>query len=95
MRNITVGPIEPNLHPYNFVVDGAGVAGPSNPDLFPKEPFKPGPVDIPTDPPKGNIAGPRRPFHEPLPNRLLGTRCDKASSNSRAQSTCDFTVAEV
>jgi enterochelin esterase family protein len=48
---ITVGPVEPNLYPYNFVVDGVGVADPSNPDLFPNERFKPSLVDIPADPP--------------------------------------------
>jgi hypothetical protein len=35
--NITVGPVEPNLYPYNFVVDGLGVADPSNPGLFPND----------------------------------------------------------
>jgi enterochelin esterase-like enzyme/pimeloyl-ACP methyl ester carboxylesterase len=49
--SITVGPVEPNLYPYNFVVDGVGVADPSNPDLFPNERFKPSLVDIPADPP--------------------------------------------
>ncbi len=48
---VTVGPVEPNLYPYNFVVDGVGVADPSNPDLFPNERFKPSLVDIPADPP--------------------------------------------
>ena len=49
--SITVGPIEPNLYPYNFVADGVGVADPSNPDLFPNELFKPSLIDIPADPP--------------------------------------------
>ena len=48
---LTVGPVEPNLYPYNFVVDGVGVADPSNPDIFPNERFKPSLVDIPADPP--------------------------------------------
>lgn len=48
---LTVGPVEPNLYPYNFVVDGVGVADPSNPDVFPNERFKPSLVDIPADPP--------------------------------------------
>jgi len=45
--SITVGPIEPNLYPYNFVVDGVGVADPANRDHFPNERFKPSLVDIP------------------------------------------------
>lgn len=45
--SITVGPIEPNLYPYNFVIDGIGVADPANQDLFPNERFKPSLVDIP------------------------------------------------
>ncbi len=49
--SITVGPIEPNLYPYNFVVDGVGVSDPSNPDVFPNERFKPSLVDIPGDQP--------------------------------------------
>jgi enterochelin esterase family protein len=49
--SITVGPVEPNLYPYNFVVDGVGVADPANQDLFPNERFKPSLVDIPGDPP--------------------------------------------
>lgn len=48
---ITVGPVEPNLYPYNFVVDGVGVADPSNQDLFPNERFKPSLVDVPGEPP--------------------------------------------
>ncbi len=49
--SITVGPVEPNLYPYNFVVDGTGVADPSNQDLFPNERFKASLVDIPADQP--------------------------------------------
>ncbi len=49
--SITVGPVEPNLYPYNFVVDGVGVADPNNQDLFPNERFKASLVDIPGDPP--------------------------------------------
>jgi len=47
----TVGPVEPNLYPYNFVVDGVGVADPANPDQFPNENFKSSLVDIPADKP--------------------------------------------
>jgi enterochelin esterase-like enzyme len=45
--SLTVGPVEPNLYPYNFVVDGIGVSDPANPDLFPNERFKASLVDIP------------------------------------------------
>jgi len=48
--SITVGPVEPNLYPYNFVVDGVGVSDPSNQDLFPNERFKASLVDIPGEP---------------------------------------------
>ena len=49
--SITVGPVEPNLYPYHFVVDGIGVADPANQELFPNERFKASLVDIPSDPP--------------------------------------------
>lgn len=45
--SITVGPVEPDLYPYNFIVDGVGVSDPANPDVFPNEGFKPSLVDIP------------------------------------------------
>jgi len=48
---ITVGPIEPNLYPYNFVIDGLGVADSANPEVFPNERFKQSLVDIPGDQP--------------------------------------------
>jgi len=43
---ITVGPVAPNLYPYNFVVDGVGVADPANQDVFPNERFKASLVDV-------------------------------------------------
>jgi len=49
--SVTVGPVEPNLYPYAFVVDGLSVADPANPDLFPNERFKSSLVDIPGDKP--------------------------------------------
>ena len=49
--SVTVGPVEPNLYPYDFVVDGVSVADPANPDLFPNERFKTSLVDIPGDQP--------------------------------------------
>ena len=45
--SLTVGPVEPNLYPYNFVVDGVGVSDPLNPEVFPNERFKPSLVDVP------------------------------------------------
>jgi enterochelin esterase-like enzyme len=49
--SITVGPIEPNLYPYSFVVDGVSVADPSNVSIFPNERFKNSLVDIPGEKP--------------------------------------------
>jgi enterochelin esterase family protein len=46
-----VGPIEPNLYPYNFVVDGVGVSDPGNADVFPNENFKASLLDVPGDSP--------------------------------------------
>jgi enterochelin esterase-like enzyme len=48
---ITVGPVEPNLYPYSFIVDGVSVADPGNQDIFPNERFKNSLVDIPGDKP--------------------------------------------
>lgn len=45
--SITVGPVEPNLYPYNFVVDGLGVADPANQYVFPNERFQSSLLDIP------------------------------------------------
>ena len=41
-----VGPVEPDLYPYHFVVDGMNVADPRNQDIFPNEGFKASLVDI-------------------------------------------------
>lgn len=49
--SLTVGPVAPNLYPYNFVVDGISVADPANQDVFPNERFKASLVDIPGDTP--------------------------------------------
>lgn len=49
--SITVGPIEPNLYPYNFVVDGVGMNDPANQHLFPNEGFKASLLDVPSDDP--------------------------------------------
>ncbi len=45
--SVTVGPVTPNLYPYNFVVDGLSVADPNNIDIFPNERFKSSLVDVP------------------------------------------------
>ncbi len=47
----TVGPIEPNLYPYSFIVDGISIADPNNPNLFPNERFKSSLVNIPGEKP--------------------------------------------
>ena len=44
--SVTVGPIRPDIYPYNFVVDGAGVMDPANEDYFPNERFKASLVDV-------------------------------------------------
>ncbi len=49
--NVTVGPIEPNLYPYHFVVDGISVADPNNVDVFPNERFKSSLIEVPSSPP--------------------------------------------
>ncbi|MFC1551181.1 esterase [Candidatus Latescibacterota bacterium] len=49
--SITVGPIEPDLYPYRFIVDGISVADPLNQDIFPNEGFKNSLVDIPGEKP--------------------------------------------
>jgi len=49
--SVTLGPADPNLYPYNFIVDGLSVADPSNVHLFPNERFKSSLVDIPGEQP--------------------------------------------
>jgi 1,4-alpha-glucan branching enzyme len=49
--SVTVGPVEPNLYPYCFVVDGVQTADPNNQEIFPNEGFKNSLVDIPGDKP--------------------------------------------
>jgi enterochelin esterase family protein len=49
--SVTVGPLEPNLYPYSFIVDGTSVADPSNMLIFPNERFKNSLVDVPGDKP--------------------------------------------
>jgi enterochelin esterase family protein len=45
--SITVGPVEPDIYPYCFIVDGVSVADPNNASIFPNEGFKNSLVDIP------------------------------------------------
>jgi len=45
--SITLGPVEPNLYPYYFIVDSVAVADPNNVNIFPNERFKSSLVDIP------------------------------------------------
>ena len=45
--SVTVGPIRPDIYPYNFVVDGVGVMDPANANYFPNERFKASLVDVP------------------------------------------------
>lgn len=48
--SITLGPVEPDIYPYHFRVDGIQVADPRNQDKFPNEGFQNSLVDIPGDP---------------------------------------------
>jgi enterochelin esterase-like enzyme len=45
--SVTVGPVRPDIYPYNFVVDGVSVMDPANEDYFPNERFKASLVDVP------------------------------------------------
>src|ERR1043165_7366628 len=45
--SVTVGPIRPDIYPYNFVVDGVSVMDPANEDFSPNERFKASLVDVP------------------------------------------------
>lgn len=49
--SVTVGPVEPNLYPYNFIVDGVAVSDPNNEDIFPNERFKGSLLEVPGEPP--------------------------------------------
>lgn len=45
--SVTVGPVVPDIYPYNFIVDGVSVMDPANRDFFPNERFKASLVDVP------------------------------------------------
>jgi enterochelin esterase-like enzyme len=49
--SVTVGPVKPDIYPYNFRVDGISVMDPANVAFFPNERFKASLVDIPGDTP--------------------------------------------
>lgn len=49
--SVTVGPVEPDIYPYSFNVDGVTVMDPANVAFFPNERFKASLVDIPGDTP--------------------------------------------
>lgn len=44
--SITLGPVNPDIYPYNFIVDGVRVMDPNNPDYFPNERFKGSLLDV-------------------------------------------------
>src|SRR5687768_6487450 len=44
--SVTVGPIKPDMYPYNFVVDGTSVPDPKSAVAFPNEGFKSSLVEI-------------------------------------------------
>jgi enterochelin esterase-like enzyme len=45
--SITLGPVEPDIYPYCFIVDGLFIADPNNINIFPNERFKNSLIDIP------------------------------------------------
>lgn len=49
--SVTVGPIEPDMYPYNFIVDGVSLADPKNSMKFPNEGFQASIVEITGDEP--------------------------------------------
>jgi enterochelin esterase family protein len=50
--SITLGPVEPDIYPYCFVVDGIQVADPKNSWVFPNEGFQNSLVEIPDNAPQ-------------------------------------------
>jgi enterochelin esterase-like enzyme len=49
--SVKVGPVTPDIYPYNFNVDGVGVMDPANVLFFPNERFKASLVDVPGNTP--------------------------------------------
>jgi len=50
--SITLGPVEPDIYPYCFIVDGIQVADPRNSWIFPNEGFQNSLVEIPSENPQ-------------------------------------------
>jgi enterochelin esterase family protein len=51
MWSVTIGPVKPDIYPYNFIVDGISVMDPANEYFFPNERFKGSLLDVPGDTP--------------------------------------------
>jgi enterochelin esterase-like enzyme len=49
--SVTLGPVKPDIYPYNFRVDGVSVMDPANTEFFPNERFKGSLLDVPGDKP--------------------------------------------
>lgn len=49
--SVTLGPVKPDMYPYNFVIDGIQVADPRNTAIFPNEGFQNSIVEITGDAP--------------------------------------------
>jgi len=49
--SVTVGPVEPDMYPYHFVVDRVNVSDPNNSTIFPNEGFQNSIVEITGDTP--------------------------------------------
>jgi enterochelin esterase family protein len=47
--SITLGPVEPDIYPYCFIVDGIQVTDPKNSWIFPNEGFQNSLIEIPAD----------------------------------------------
>ena len=49
--SVTVGPVEPDMYPYNFIVDEVRVADPKNTNIFPNEGFQSSILEVTGDEP--------------------------------------------
>ena len=49
--SVTLGPVKPDMYPYNFQVDGIQVAAPRNSMIFPNEGFQNSIIEISGDAP--------------------------------------------
>ena len=49
--SVKVGPVKPDIYPYNFLVDGVSVMDPANVSFFPNERFKASLANIPGEAP--------------------------------------------